>query len=525
MATLTKSLPLEMVLKSIASHAEDAVKVNLDDWSEQVETDLADIRVAAKGGIGAAALLRRGKIETPAEYDARREYFANVPVCGFGTAIISWLLFGEMPRSQYFKREQAIPDFLTQVMAAMEGKELDDFADSQTINQWFADTMTANDFEALAMLAAAYRVIDGVAWVKVFPRYDETTGLVASVGLAVMRKHECYPIWHPRDPALLVGLVEARSYKTTDGTKKHKWRLWSADRWDWISATGEVLEDVLDDKAHEHAFGRPPFAKLGGGESLLIDAVLDQKELNHRRSILLTITNSQGFSYLEVKGTPQTSQGQFQGPMGTFGTGPNRRFWFRQGGADAGIQFAMPNAPLAEHRNMLAELTKQSMRMSLKLPGDLVSDAAGPEQPTSIQWHWMISLIAYEALTTEGRCFMEDLSNILAPVGMLLGLPYSEGQLDWTHDFRKNPLPMDRAAERTQDSLDVDNGRMLLVEYVHKWTRPKDDPKRLAAYMLALAEQKKKNQAAFFPAMGNTPDLKKPGDGDDSGGDSASRNR
>jgi hypothetical protein len=244
---------------------------DLGKWQAGIAEELKPIRIATKGGVEASEMLQKGRVETGAEIKSREDHFRNVPVCGFGAAVHAWLVFGRLPRSQYWIRGESVPDFLSQVMAHLEGKQLTGFEKSQDVSRWFRDVLESNHFGRLAIRAAFLRVRDGRSWLKVFPRIDDS-GAVDSAGIAVMSTEEVFPIWHPRDPEALVGVVEARSSSEVldaDGKRLTRWRLWTSDEWRMISANGELLSE-----GDAHDFGRPPFAPMGDGETMLRDAVL-----------------------------------------------------------------------------------------------------------------------------------------------------------------------------------------------------------------------------------------------------------
>lgn len=485
-------IPQKEVDASIA-----AFQVDIRKWKAEVEEQLDEIRVATGGGKDAMALIQRGQAETMAELADRKSKFRNVPICGFGAAAHAWLLFGESPRSMYWLEDQPIPDIMAQIFAKRQGKKMPGYDHSADINKWYRDVMDSNHWGQLSIDAAYMRMQDGKSVLKVYERPTETTKSAKSIGLALMPREFVKRIPHKDDPSVTVGAVEIRQ-----NGKALRYRLWTPYRWDWVD---ETLQKVLE-TGETHSFGVVPFAWLGNGESLLKDAVLDQKELIHRESIRLIITNSQGFSLLEMHGTPMTMQktegqaGEFSGPFGTHGQGPNRVFWFRT--PDGSINFASPDAPLDEHRMSTNELMVNSMRVSLKLPGDLVSDSGGPEQPTSIQFHWLISLIQYTANVHEGVQWMDEITTILAAIASTgnYGVKrFDKDKLNWEHEFRANPLPHDKQKDREADRLDVASNLMAKEQYVYRWVHKTDDPDELLAYMELLEKQ---GQASFAPFGG-----------------------
>lgn len=493
-----------------------AVKVDLTKWRRDKEQELGDIRAATEGGREAIGLMSKGPSETSTEHQHRQSRFRNIPICGFGAAAHAWLLYGEASRSSYWLTDQPIPDFISQVFARKQGKEVKSFEKSAEVNRWYRDVNDANHWGQYSVNAAFDRVRDGASVTKVFerkPQEGRDKG-PENVAYARMPIEDVYKIPHKDNPDQVVAAAEARHNKG-----KVRWRLWTPFRWDWCDEKLQITE-----KGEEHAFGVVPFAWLGDGESLLRDAVLDQKELIHRESIRLIITNAQGFSLLEMKGQPidntpeDAGDSNFAGPLGYYSQGPSRVFWFKDG--EGGINFASPDAPLEEHRAAANELMVNSMRVSLKLPGDLVSDAGGPEQPTSIQFHWLISLIQYSALVHEANKYQDQLTEIttsLAASGEFGIKKFDRDKLQHEHQFRANPLPHDKAAERELDRLDVASGLMLKEQYVHAWVRKVDDPEEFLAYMQALEQQAQIESAFLLP----TPD----GDGAEEPGDLADQPR
>ena len=492
---------------------------DLNKWRDGKIASLGNVRAATAGGEKALALLQRGRIETPDEYADRQKRFRNVPLCGFGAATHAWLLYGMGSQSRYWLTDQPIPDVLSQVFAKLRTTQngngngnngsqeaVNDFADSQAINEWFRDVHDANYWPQLSVQAAYNRVRDGLAVVKIWPRFMEdmeNLGQMDLPGMGLLNCEDAQPSYHPEDPSTLMAVAEARLV-LENGKWIIRWRLWTADRWDWIHPDFAVSQ-----AGEEHAFGTPPFAFLGDGKSMLNDAYLDQRELIHRESIRLTITQSQGFSYFQMNGEPITKREEadpFSGPSGNYGTGPNRSFWFKN--ENGGISFANPEAPLDEHRIASQDMLINAMRMSLMLPGDLVSNSMGPEQPTAIAYHWIISKIAYGGLVREAVAFQDQITQILEPLavsGNFEGLSSFEvGDLDWEHVFRENPLPTDAQTDRDRDRSDVTSGFMHPAHYVSKWILPNADPDEIVAYWKETEARKKANTEQFAD-NGNVP--------------------
>ncbi len=364
-----------------------------------------------------------------------------------------------------------------------------DFEQSQTLNEWFQDVRESNHWPEQSVTAAFNRVRDGSSVVKVWQRKKSET-----VGIGVMLCEDAYPIYSPEDPTVCIGVAEAK--KTG---KETNWRIWTTSEWYWAKDDGDIKES-----GEAHDFGRPPFEFFGDGKSMLEDALLDQNELIHRESIRLAITQSQGFSYLQVNGEPldEGTQNAYQ----VHGTGPDRTFVFRD--ENGSINFVNPDAPLDEHRLSYEDLLTKSFRLSLRLPGDLISGSNGVEQPTTVQWHWMISKIVYNGLVIEGESLEGGLTDILAPIASTQsGVSFNTEELDYEHEFHQSPIPTESSEERTKDQSDVTSGRMHRAHYVAKWILPDASPEEILAYLDALeAEREAQMQAAT-----KIPDRSAPG--------------
>lgn len=509
---LSYKAELDLVQRSFEAQSGMIEEKSLKKWQERICTDLSMIRAATEGGEAALKLLSQGAAENPDEFRNRQKRFRNINLCGFGAAAHAWLLMGNGgATSSYWLRDQPIPDMINQILEALDSKDVGGFEKSQAINQWFRDVKEANNWNQLSVMAAFLRMRDGLSAVKAWPRYEEDfanarAGQINDVGLGLLRIEDAYPVYHFEDPTTLVAVAEARRYGA--GLDQYtRWRLWTGRRWDWIDDSFEIVE-----AGEEHAFGRPPFAFLGNGESILKNAVLDQRELIHRESIRLVITNSQGFSYLQVNGIPLNKDGnesgnQYSGQAGSVAeVGTDRMWWFKDEMGQ--INFVSPNAPLEEHRKAAQELMVNSFRVSLMLPGDLVSDSGMAEQPTTIQWHWLISKIAYSGFVQEGIVFEDDLTRVLAPVagsGKIPDVPaFDPEDLDWDHRFRESPIPQEESAERDADRQDVGRGLMHEAHYIAKHVMKDAEPKTVVRYWQAIQQTKQDRLQNALGQNGNS---------------------
>jgi hypothetical protein len=455
---------------------------SLDEWSEGIEQDLVEIRAATSGGPDALELLIRGQREGQKEWDNRQKRFRNVPICGFGANAYAWMIAGNgNGQTRYWFADKPVPDIISQIVTPQAPA---DFEMSLALNKWMQDQFELANWETIFTEATFCAVRDGLSVARIWPRYVD--GKLEGFGVSVLWREQAKPVYDAVNPTLLSEVYEKVYTIDDSGKDVIRWRKWTSQYVVFVNS--RTLEE--EEERTPHQFGRPPFAFFGSGRSMLKDAVLDQRELIHRESIRLVITNAQGFSHTVIQGQPKTPVNRedadpFAPADGSYTTGPHRTIVF--GDKDGDMHFAIPDAPLGEHRLSFESLLMTSMRLSLGLPGDLMSNGQAPEQPTSIMYHWIIAKMSYSGLRNYAIKFKDDVVEIALPIAAIVsGLRFNVKDVDWEHEFREDPLPQDNQSDRGRDQVDVQAGRMLLEDYLRKWILPIGTPDEVRSYAAAI---------------------------------------
>lgn len=414
-------------------------------------------------------------------------------------------------RGEYRMRQRrlGIPNYAGQIartlMAAVYGSPIEmslEDKEQSTLNQALAKILTWNKWGQLQRKVGYGQVVRGDVWIAV--QLIEEYG-VRNLGLFTVHTCNVYPIYHPANPAYLIGAIERRELETETnaktGAKKSLYLLWTRETFRAIDDDGVDVEFYGKRGEQKNPYdGTIPLVRIPGRQvdgqdyalSYIEDALDLQMMLINWMSELDQLTTSQTHSTLVTVG------GSSDKKMAELKLGANAHIPL---GPQGNAFYINPNAAHADLRANI-DMVKSMLSDTNAVP---LSAIQGGGQASS-GYHAELQLAPTATVVTEigdnAKSGLEDLLRVIVTVAAAHSIEGFRGlkaeSVNPVVKITASLLPRDEETERVRHLSEVDAGLRTMEDYVRTWVLPKGaDETQVTEYVAKLAEEAQSKQASL----------------------------